>query len=58
MVQYSCDRCGKTFDKKQGLTQHMKRKTPCENIMEKVEEKKIDSSSNLKAMSKVPMKNR
>lgn len=39
MVQHACERCGKTFDKKQGLTQHMKRKTPCENIMEKVEEK-------------------
>lgn len=39
MVQHSCDRCGKTFDKKQGLTQHMKRKTPCKNIMEKAEEK-------------------
>ena len=29
-----CDRCGKTFEKKQGLTQHMKRKTPCDNKKE------------------------
>jgi DNA (cytosine-5)-methyltransferase 1 len=33
-TEHICDRCGKTFEKKQGLTQHMKRKTPCDNKKE------------------------
>lgn len=29
MVQYTCSKCGKIFDKKQNYESHMKRKTPC-----------------------------
>ena len=33
---YSCLRCGKEFSQKSHYDTHNKRKTPCENIMDKV----------------------
>ena len=45
MVNYSCDNCGKTFKQKGHYTKHLQRKTPCDNIKDKIEklvENKID----------------
>ena len=47
MTEFICLKCGKIFNKKSGLTQHNKRKTPCdkdknkiiENVKENVKEK-------------------
>jgi DNA (cytosine-5)-methyltransferase 1 len=37
MVQYSCEKCGKTFKQKGHYTKHLQRKTPCNNIVDKIE---------------------
>ena len=37
MVQYSCEKCGKTFKQKGHYTKHLQRKTPCDNIVDKIE---------------------
>ena len=37
MVQYSCEKCGKTFKQKGHYTKHLQRKTPCDNIVNKIE---------------------
>jgi len=45
MVIYSCEKCGKTFKQKGHYTKHLQRKTPCDNIKDKIEnivEKKVD----------------
>lgn len=45
MVKYSCERCGKTFKQKGHYMKHLQRKTPCDNIKDKIEdivEKKVD----------------
>ena len=44
MVKYSCDSCGKTFKQKGHFMNHLQRKTPCDNIKDKIEkivEKKV-----------------
>lgn len=38
MGKYNCPRCGKTFKQKSHFETHKKRKTPCENTMEKMKE--------------------
>ena len=38
MSKYSCDRCGKDFGQKSHLDSHNKRKKPCDNLVEKVEQ--------------------
>lgn len=35
MVNYSCEKCGKTFTQKGHYTKHLQRKTPCDNIKDK-----------------------
>ena len=45
MVNYSCEKCGKTFKQKGHYMKHLQRKTPCDNIKDKIEnivEKKDD----------------
>lgn len=45
MVNYSCENCGKTFKQKGHYMKHLQRKTPCDNIKDKIEnivEKKVD----------------
>jgi len=45
MVNYSCGQCGKTFKQKGHYTKHLQRKTPCDNIKDKIEkivENKVD----------------
>jgi len=45
MVIYSCEKCGKTFKQKGHYTKHLQRKTPCDNIKDKIEkivENKVD----------------
>ena len=45
MVVYSCEKCGKTFKQKGHYMKHLQRKTPCDNIKDKIEkivEKKVD----------------
>ena len=45
MVIYSCEKCGKTFKQKGHYMKHLQRKTPCDNIKDKIEnivEKKVD----------------
>ena len=37
MVNYSCEKCGKTFKQKGHYTKHLQRKTPCDNIKDKIE---------------------
>lgn len=44
MVNYSCEKCGKTFKQKGHYMKHLQRKTPCDNIKDKIEnivEKKL-----------------
>ena len=36
MVKYSCERCGKGFSQKSHYDSHNRRKTPCENIIDKI----------------------
>jgi site-specific DNA-methyltransferase (adenine-specific) len=36
MVDYICEKCGKSFKQKGHLTQHLKRKTPCKKIENKI----------------------
>ena len=31
MVNFSCEKCGKTFKQKGHYTKHLQRKTPCDN---------------------------
>ena len=38
MSKYSCDRCGKDFGQKSHLDSHNKRKKPCDNLVEKLEQ--------------------
>ncbi len=45
MVIYNCEKCGKTFKQKGHYMKHLQRKTPCDNIKDKIEdivEKKVD----------------
>ena len=45
MVNYSCEKCGKTFKQKGHYMKHLQRKTSCDNIKDKIEnivEKKVD----------------
>ena len=45
MVNYSCEKCGKTFKQKGHYMKHLQRKNPCDNIKDKIEnivEKKVD----------------
>ena len=45
MVNYSCEKCGKTFKQKGHYMKHLQRKTPCDNIKDKIENivvKKVD----------------
>jgi len=37
MVEYSCEKCGKTFKQKGHYTKHLQRKTTCNNIKDKIE---------------------
>ena len=49
MVNYSCEKCGKTFKQKGHYMKHLQRKTPCDNIKDKIEnivEKKLMNSLN------------
>merc|ERR1711935_1107480 len=36
MVKYSCERCGKGFSQKSHYDSHNRRKTPCENNIDKI----------------------
>ena len=36
MVKYSCERCGKEFSQKSHYDSHNRRKTPCENNVDKI----------------------
>ena len=36
MVIYSCEKCGKTFKQKGHYMKHLQRKTPCDNIKDKI----------------------
>jgi hypothetical protein len=36
MVKYSCERCGKGFSQKSHYDSHNRRKTPCENTIDKI----------------------
>ena len=38
MGKYNCPRCGKDFKQKSHFETHKKRKTPCENTIEKMKE--------------------
>ena len=38
MVNYSCETCGKSFKQKGHYTKHKQRKTPCENLKDKIEQ--------------------
>ena len=38
MVNYSCEKCGKTFKQKGHYTKHLQRKTPCDNIKDKIKQ--------------------
>lgn len=43
--EYSCEKCGKTFNQKGHYNKHLQRKKPCDNIKDKFEkiiEKKVD----------------
>ena len=45
MVNYSCEKCGKTFKQRGHYMKHLQRKTPCDNIKDKIEnivEKKVE----------------
>ena len=45
MVNYSCEKCGKTFNQKGHYMKHLQRKNTCDNIKDKIEqivEKKVD----------------
>ena len=45
MVNYSCEKCGKPFNQKGHYMKHLQRKTPCDNIKDKIKnivEKKVD----------------
>ena len=45
MVNYSCEKCGKTFKQKGHYMKHIQKKNPCDNIKDKIEnivEKKVD----------------
>ena len=51
MVIYSCEKCGKTFKQKGHYMKHLQRKTPCDNIKDKIEnivEKKVDELVKIK----------
>ena len=37
MVEYTCEKCGKTFKQKGHYTKHLNRKRPCDNIKKNVE---------------------
>jgi len=37
MVNYSCEKCGKPFKQKGHYMKHLQRKTPCDNITDKIE---------------------
>ena len=39
MVKYSCERCGKEFSQKSHYDSHNRRKTPCENNADKINER-------------------
>ena len=43
MVEYSCEKCGKTFKQKGHYTKHLQRKTPCDNITDKFSMKMNES---------------
>ena len=62
MVNYSCEKCGKTFKQKGHYTKHLQRKTPCDNIKDKIEniiEKKIDEIlKNLEKNGDIEIKNK
>lgn len=62
MVNYSCEKCGKTFKQKGHYTKHLQRKTPCDNIKDKIEniiEKKIDEIlKNLEKKGDIEIKNK
>jgi len=36
MFKYSCERCGKEFSQKSHYDSHNRRKTPCENNVDKI----------------------
>jgi len=38
MVKYSCERCGKKFSQKSHYDSHNRRKTPCENNVDKIKQ--------------------
>ena len=38
MVKYSCERCGKDFSQKSHYDSHNRRKTPCENNVDKIKD--------------------
>jgi DNA adenine methylase len=38
MVKYSCERCGKGFSQKSHYDSHNRRKTPCENTVDKIKD--------------------
>ena len=37
MVEYSCQACGKVFKQKCHYEKHLQRKTPCDNIRDRIE---------------------
>ena len=43
MVEYSCEKCGKTFKQKGHYMKHLQRKTPCDNITDKFSMKMNES---------------
>ena len=45
MVNYSCEKCGKSFKQKGHYTKHLQRKTPCNNIKDNIE-KIVDNKIN------------
>jgi DNA (cytosine-5)-methyltransferase 1 len=53
MVEYPCEKCGKIFKQKGHYMNHMKRKTPCEPIINQIEEKVIENKLNQKIQKMV-----
>ena len=57
MVNYSCEKCGKTFKQKCHYMKHLQRKTPCDNIKKKVDELVKEKLQDLVEKGDIEIKN-